>query len=61
MTVTELIEALQRLHGDPDLRYVALHVVVHRRSKKPETVTDGAVLTVTVSHDTAIVTGSIEL
>lgn len=30
MTVTELIEQLKALHGDPDLRHVAVRVIVQR-------------------------------
>lgn len=60
MTVSELIEALQRLHGDPDLRHVELRVEYSRGSGKRRIISGGSVWSVTMGFDVAILTGSVE-
>lgn len=60
MTVTELIEALQQLSGDPDLRTVRLMVTISRPYAKDVRV-DGGVWGVSVQRDVAAITGVVHL
>lgn len=51
MTVSELIEELQRLPGDCDLRPVLFYVTLHRGKYFNDTRVDCAVSSIGIEHD----------
>lgn len=61
MTVSELIEALRSLSGDPDLRTVKLLVTVYRLHGSNDIVIEGGAWGVGIRRDVAVIEGCINL
>lgn len=56
MTVSELIEELKQVHGDPDLRTVMLDMTIKRPYAKDQRV-QGNIHRVTLRHDVIEIQG----